>query len=255
MSDQMARSAGVHLHQSSRVSSGKDQHRGPSASRPQMAGSSPAKVVGEEDNLMASTHRPSRDDLARAHAAFRAHESRDLFYRAATALVRLAREGAVDLTTGEAIAVLLRTWNSAYYRYHRSGTADYAAIEALISNHGDWLNSVTQRTIASLADADERPLLTVFAGFEAAPGPVGAAKALHLLAPRFMPLWDRAIAAEYVGQLGPVGSNGWRYLQFMRECREQSAAAGGDTTAADGNILKALDEYNYCVFTKRWIEP
>jgi hypothetical protein len=66
---------------------------------------------------MTSTHRPRREDLARAHEAFRAQESRDLFYRAATALVRLAREGAVDLTTGEAIAVLLRTWNSAYFRY------------------------------------------------------------------------------------------------------------------------------------------
>jgi hypothetical protein len=204
---------------------------------------------------VARTHRPSRDDLARARKAFRAHESRDLFYRAATALVRLSREGAVDLTTGESIAVLLRTWNSAYYRYHRSGTADYASIEALIANHGDWLDSVAQRTIASLAAADEEPMLTVFAGFEAALGPVGAAKALHLLAPRFMPLWDRAIAAEYTGQLGRTGTNGWRYLEFMRECREQSIAVVGDTGAAEGNILKALDEYNYCAFTKGWITP
>ena len=64
---------------------------------------------------MTSAHRPGREDLARAHEAFRAHESRDLFYRAAIALVGLARESVVDLTTGEAIAVLLRTWNSAYY--------------------------------------------------------------------------------------------------------------------------------------------
>lgn len=201
------------------------------------------------------THRPSYDDLVRAHKAFRAHESRDLFYRAATALVRLAREGAVDLTTGEAIAVLLRTWNSAYYRYHPNGAADYAIIEELIARHSDWLASAAERTISSLIAADNEPVLEVFCDFEAALGPVGAAKALHLLAPHFMPLWDRAIAAEYVRGLGRAGTNGSRYLQFMRECREQSIAAGADAAAADGNILKALDEYNYCVFTKKWIDP
>src|SRR5277367_1292869 len=164
----------------------------------------PAAIrVSGEDDPMTSTHRPGREDLARAHEAFRAHESRDLFYRAAIALVGLARESVVDLTTGEAIAVLLRTWNSAYYRYHRSGTADYASIEALIAKHGSWLDSVTQRTIASLVRADEQPLLTAFADFEVALGPVGAARALHLLAPHFMPLWDRAIAAAYIGHLGP----------------------------------------------------
>lgn len=201
------------------------------------------------------THRPSRDDLVRAHDAFRAHESRDLFYRAATALVRLAKDGAVDLTTGEAVAVLLRTWNSAYYRYHPNGAADYATIENLIAKHEAWLTSAAQRTITSLTAADEKPLLNIFSDFEAALGPVGAAKALHLLAPRFMPLWDRAIAAEYIGGLGRIGTNSGRYLQFMRQCREQSISAGGDAAAADGNILKALDEYNYCAFTKQWIDP
>jgi len=202
---------------------------------------------------MTGTHRPSRDDLARAHEAFLAHESRDLFYRAATALVRLAKEGSVDLTTGEAIAVLLRTWNKAYYQYHPTSTADYAIIEDLVAKHSDWLDSVAQREIGSLTAADEEPVSTVFRDFESELGPVGAAKALHLLGPRFMPLWDRAIAAEYIGQLGRAGTNGWRYLQFMRECREQSIAAGGNAAAANGNILKALDEYNYCVFSKHWI--
>lgn len=204
---------------------------------------------------MTGTHRPSREDLARAHEAFRAHESRDLFYRAATALVRLAKEGSVDLTTGEAIAVLLRTWNKAYYQYHPTNTADYVIIENLIATHGDWLDGIARREIASLTDADEAPVLTVFRDFETALGPVGAAKALHLLAPRFMPLWDRAIAAKYVGQLGRTGTNGWRYVLFMRECRQQSVTAGGDAAAANGNILKALDEYNYCVFSKKWIVP
>ncbi len=156
---------------------------------------------------MTNPRRPGRGDLARAHGVFRAHESRDLFYRAAIALVGLAKAGTVDLTAGEALAVLLRTWNSAYYRYHPPGAAHYAEVEALIETHGAWLESVAHRGIASLADADEQPLRMVFTGFETALGPVGAAKALHLLAPRFMPLWDRAIAAEYTGGLGRTGTN------------------------------------------------
>jgi hypothetical protein len=104
----------------------------------------------------------------------------------------------------------------------------------LIAKHGSWLDSVTQRTIASLVRADEQPLLTVFADFEVALGPVGAGNALHPLAPHFMPLWDRAIAAEYIGHLGRAGTNSWRYLEFMRECREQSVVAGSDGAMAEG---------------------
>jgi hypothetical protein len=133
---------------------------------------------------------PGRADLAHAHDVFREHESRDLFYRPAIALLRLAKAGMVDLTVGEALAVLLRTWNSAHYRYHPPGTGHYAEVEALIEMHGAWLESVTHRGIASFTDLDEQPLRTVFTGFEMALGPVGAAKALHLLAPCFMPLWD-----------------------------------------------------------------
>jgi hypothetical protein len=55
------------------------------------------------------------------------------------------------LWTGEAIAVLLRTWNSAYYRYPRGGTADYTSSEALLDQHGDWLGAVAERPITSLA--------------------------------------------------------------------------------------------------------
>lgn len=204
---------------------------------------------------MTSAHRPGRGDLARAHKVFRTHESRDLFYRAATALVKLAKEGTVDLTVGEAIAVLLRTWNSAYYRFHRQGTGDYESIETLIEDHRVWLESAASRMIASLTDTDEQPLLAVFPGFEAALGPVGAAKALHLLAPRFMPLWDHSIANEYTGPLGRMGTNAGRYLKFMQVSREQSNAVGGDAGAAGRNILKALDEYNYCVFSKGWMTP
>jgi hypothetical protein len=82
-------------------------------------------------------------------------------------------------------------------------------------------------------------------------GQVGAAKALHLLAPGFLPLWDRAIAVAYGLQLGYTGTNGKRYVRMANIAKSQSARVGGaDAIGAD--ILKALDEYNYCRFTKGW---
>ena len=61
----------------------------------------------------------------------------------------------------------------------------------------------------------------MFQDFEEILGPVGAAKALHLLAPEFFPLWDRAIASAYGVPLRKVGRNAEQYLAFIRMTREQ----------------------------------
>jgi hypothetical protein len=51
--------------------------------------------------------------------------------------------------------------------------------------------------------------------------------------------------------LGRMGTNAKRYWAFMRKVRDQVLALGpklGDDT----NPLKAIDEYNYCKYTKGW---
>jgi hypothetical protein len=91
----------------------------------------------------------------------------------------------------------------------------------------------------------------MFQDFEVILGPVGAAKALHLLAPAFFPLWDRAIAVEYVSYLLPTGQNGQQCLKFMGMVQEQVTrivSQGADVNSA----IKRLDEYNYCRYTKKW---
>jgi hypothetical protein len=67
-------------------------------------------------------------------------------------------------------------------------------------------------------------------------------------APSFFPLWDRAIAKAYGLSLQPSGQNGDSYLRFMRTAGEQAKQL---TEFADP--LKALDEYNYCLYTKGWV--
>jgi hypothetical protein len=86
----------------------------------------------------------------------------------------------------------------------------------------------------------------MFADFERLLGPVGAGKALHLLAPRFFPLWDRGIAAKKKGcRLQRAGTNAPRYWRFMTITRDEVVALGSEAKRGEG-LLKRLDEYNYC---------
>ena len=77
-------------------------------------------------------------------------------------------------------------------------------------------------------------------------------KALHLLALKLFPLWDRAIAEAYDAALGTAGSNGDHYWRFRLISQRQSA----DLKRADPachNPLESIDEYNYCKHTKKWL--
>ena len=90
----------------------------------------------------------------------------------------------------------------------------------------------------------------MFDAFERTLGAVGAAKALHLLAPHFFPLWDSGIATAYDLALGPGGSHGESYCTFMVIASQQAEHVGGEAMLGR-NPLKALDEYNYCRFTRK----
>jgi hypothetical protein len=148
--------------------------------------------------------------------------------------------------------VLLQTWNRAYYQFHPAKSDHFDRIDSLLDKHSGWLQRVRGRNIDSFSASDGSELEAIFPDFEMELGPVGAAKALHLLAPRFLPLWDRAIAVAYGLELGLTGRNGARYVRFANIARAQSARVGGDAIIGI-NILKALDEYNYCRFTKGWM--
>ncbi len=83
---------------------------------------------------------PQPDELAKAHATFEATEPRAFFYRAASELVALAIRGKSKLSLAEAVAVLLQTWNSSFYRFH--GPFDlqhFAAIAGLVNDNKQLL--------------------------------------------------------------------------------------------------------------------
>lgn len=197
---------------------------------------------------------PSPEDLVKARQVFEANEPRNLFYRAATELIALAKQGVTSLSLAEALAVLLQTWNKNYYRFRRFDTQHFADIDRVLAENADALATLAAHTIEDMESIDGESIRTLFKAFEQILGPVGAAKSLHLLVPTLFPLWDGAIAKAYRLALGPVGTNAARYWKFMQISKAQCNSLKQEGHGGP-NYLKALDEYNYCVFTHEWLKP
>jgi hypothetical protein len=198
--------------------------------------------------MKADLRKPSWKDIEKAREAFEENEPRDLFYRVATILVAQAIEGNPELPITDAVAALLQTWNRSYYRYHVFDAAHYNEISRVIGDHPEVIADLRQRNIGSLDTADETIVTSVFMDLEVVLGPVGAAKCLHLLAPDFFPLWDRAIAEAYSIYLGKRGKNGKKYYRFMEITRDQVIRLRKGRKGKK-HLVKSIDEFNYCRYT------
>jgi len=192
-------------------------------------------------------------DIKKARAAFEANEPRDLFYRAATELVDLSLRGKTSLTVAEAVAVLLQTWNKAYYQYHKFNSTHFKKIETLIAKHQPKVAKYRNQNISELDQQESAAIMGLFKAFEVVLGPVGASKVLHLLAPKLFPLWDRAIAHAYGVPLGEAGTNGKRYWRFLLISQTQCRELQGEDPGCK-NPLKSIDEFNYYEHTKGWFK-
>lgn len=193
-----------------------------------------------------STPLPTVEAVRDARKNFIAGEPRNLFYLVATELIDLANKKTAKISVAQALAVLLQTWNVSFYRF-RGGfhEEDLATIETLLNDHSSMIEQYRQHSITSFASSEEDALRMVFDSFQNALGAVGAAKSLHLLAPAFFPLWDRAIAKAYHVSVDQDG-----YFHFMRMAKEQCLDLT-EKGAPWPDLLKAMDEYNYCTFTMK----
>ena len=196
-------------------------------------------------------------DIIKGSEAFRRHEPRGAMYKVATFLIKNFWGSPAEMA--DALGVLLLTWNQALYRY---GAFDFARLERVLDRRMAYLTELKAREIASLTDADIPAVEELFACFldalriadgnlKGRRSPVAVAKALHLLAPHFFPLWDDKIAKAYKCRYGknPAAT----YVGFMRLMKSIAAGLQGNTRTDGSSILKLIDEYNYAKFTKKWI--
>jgi len=147
------------------------------------------------------------------------------------------------------VASALSDWlgniNMQYYRFRpvkrKSLQGD---LERLIARQLEILLAFRLRNIASLTEADGPDVSQLFGVLREKLGPVGAAKALHVLAPNMFPLWDSAIAQA----AGVSKERG--YFQFMQIRREQVVSLPSGLPK-DVSPLKLLDEVDYLRHTAK----
>jgi len=203
---------------------------------------------------------PTLDDIRKGCEAFAAHEPRDAMYRTATFL--LCHFWGKPREVADGLGVLLLTWNQAFYRY---GSFDFGDLENCIQESFALLEGFRRRDISTYDMSDDLAVRTLFDKFLEAlqvrhgrsgkpkRSPVAVAKALHLLAPAFFPVWDNAIARAYACDYssGPAAA----YTRFMGEIKPLvTALLSRDVPDRTGKTaLKMIDEYNYSRFTKGWI--
>lgn len=192
---------------------------------------------------------PTYDEVVQAHNLFLQNEPRDLFYRTAIYLIELSLNQNGVLSIAEAISVLLQTWNKSYYRFRQFNNEHFQQIENLLNTKLNLIIPFRDREISTFNNNDIELITTLFNSFENVLGPVGCAKSLHLLANHFFPIWDRTIAIAYNLALSVTGTNSNKYISFIKNQKEQADNLPDELP--DGiSKIKAIDEYNYCHFTK-----
>ena len=202
---------------------------------------------------------PSPGEFRKGYRAFQRRERRDAMYKTAEFLILRFWWRPADLANG--LGVLLLTWNQAFYRY---GGFDFAKLERCLRKNVRALGKFHRRDILSYSAEDNKAVVSLFQQFLTAlrshrkhgrliKSPVSVAKALHMLAPNFFPLWDDKIARAYrcYYSVNPEG----KYLKFIRQTKLIAEHLEAHTKVArkGRTLLKLIDEYNYAKFTKRWV--
>jgi len=200
---------------------------------------------------------PTQDEFRRGIDAFEKRERRDSMYRVATFLVSHFWGKPADMADG--LGTLLLTWNQAFYRY---GAFDFDKLEECLEGNLTRLESFRRRDISSLSNADEEDIKGLFSQLlealeipsgnkQGSRSPVAVAKALHLLAPHFFPIWDQRIARAYrcYYSVNPSAA----YVLFCNIMKDIADLVCHYVPQPDRSVLKLIDEYNYSKYTQKWI--
>lgn len=197
----------------------------------------------------------SRDEFLAALNAYEANEKRGPVYF--QALRQLNAGWGCPTRMAKAIGVLLRSWHCYFYHF---AMYDVPRLVKCIEENMPTMAAMRHRTIDTFSTQDEPSVDVLFRRFTLAlrginrkgefSSETATAKALHLLAPQFLPLWDDGIALAY----GKGAMFSQQYIEFcflMKDLAQTVRAFLPEDD--DRTILKRLDEFNYTVYTKRWV--
>ncbi len=201
-----------------------------------------------------------RISLTDLGANCRAYEKNDWdsVYRIATTLVGEGWDKPPRLQKiVDGLNVLLRIWNQQFYG---PGGFDETRLEGWLRRNWQEINSFRTRDISSFGATDREAIARIFTELlyllrktsDEKRGPVSVGKALHLLAPRFFPIWDSTIAGNWKCPYSTLPCVA--YVVFCRRIQEFAAplkkALAADNSPRRGwfeqkTLLKRIDEYNY----------
>jgi hypothetical protein len=135
-------------------------------------------------------------------------------------------------------------------------------LEKCIAKNQAFLEAFRRRSILTHSLDDDSQIRSLFQKFldalricegkcKGRASPVSVAKALHLLAPGFFPLWDEKIAKAYDCYYDddPPG----QYMAFFLKTKAMAEALAPQVNVGGRTLLKLIDEYNYAKYTKGWI--
>jgi hypothetical protein len=200
---------------------------------------------------------PNCEEFLKGCEEFEKHEKRDAMYKIATFLVSHFWGKPSDMANG--LGVLLLTWNQAFYRY---GIFDFDKLEECITENLQKIEDFRNRDISSLSNSDEDDIKDLFNKFlealqiesgkmQGRKSPVAVAKALHLLAPKFFPLWDDKIARAYGCYYNENPAE--KYVSFTKITKAIADKVKNYISRSDKTLIKLIDEYNYSKYTQGWI--
>lgn len=200
---------------------------------------------------------PNQEQFLSGCNEFEKHEKRDAMYKVATFLLSHFWGDFPKMTDG--LGVLLLTWNQAFYRY---GVFDFDKLEECIKRNFKIITTFRNRDIFSLLQEDIRDINILFENFldalqidsgkmQGRKSPVSVAKTLHLLAPKFFPLWDDKIARAYNCYYNIKPAE--QYFLFSKITKDMANKIQDYTIESEKPLLKLIDEYNYAKYTKNWI--
>lgn len=201
---------------------------------------------------------PTRKEIEEGYKAFEKYEPREAMYKIATYAVKHFWGDAPKMADG--LGTLLLTWNHAFYRY---GSFDFDLLEKCIKNNLKKLKVYREKKIYREKNFDENEIVQLFDAFNKAlaiksgkmgktKSPVATAKALHLLAPNFFPLWDYKISCAYKCRYAKNPAQ--QYIKFMKIMRHILIELNFELEITKHKTaLKLIDEYNYAKYTKHLI--